>query len=141
MVETRSAAEVDAMREADRGVARALEAVRGHGAPGGSLLEPDEVARTVIAQASARSAFLRHKPAFAPTPFPAVICASVNEVIVHGVPDGYRPRAGDLLSVDCGAYLDGWAADSAISSVVGRVRHAAKGGHDPPPPSEGPRLG
>ncbi|WP_435826717.1 M24 family metallopeptidase [Nonomuraea dietziae] len=48
----------------------------------------------------------------------AVICASVNDVIVHGIPDGYRLQEGDLLSVDCGAYLDGWAADAAVSVVI-----------------------
>ncbi len=119
MVEIKTAAELEAMREAGRVVARALAAVRRHAAPGVSLLELDEVAASVISQAGARAAFLHYRPRFAPTPFPAVICTSVNDVIVHGIPDGYRLRSGDLLSVDCGAYLDGWAGDSAISFVVG----------------------
>ncbi|MEV8637102.1 type I methionyl aminopeptidase [Streptosporangium sp. NPDC051023] len=121
MVEIKTAAELEAMREAGRVVARALEAVRGHAAVGVCLLELDEVAASVISEAGAKSAFLHYKPHFAPTPFPAVICASVNDVIVHGIPDGYRLRPGDLLSVDCGAYLDGWAGDSAISFVVGEA--------------------
>lgn len=53
-----------------------------------------------------------------------MICASVNDAIVHGIPTDYRLRDGDLLSVDCGAELDGWASDSAISFVVGRPRPA-----------------
>ncbi|MGW4420543.1 type I methionyl aminopeptidase [Streptosporangium sp. NPDC004631] len=122
MVEIKTAAEREAMREAGRVVAAALAAVRAHAAVGVSLLELDETAAAVISAAGARSAFLHYRPAFAPTPFPAVICTSVNEVIVHGIPDGYRLRSGDLLSVDCGAYLDGWAGDAAISLVVGRAR-------------------
>jgi methionyl aminopeptidase len=122
MVEIKSAAELEAMREAGRVVAGALAAVRGHAAVGVSLLELNEVAGAVMADAGAKPAFLHYKPAFAPTPFPAVICASVNEVIVHGIPDRYRLRAGDLLSVDCGVYLDGWAGDAAISFVVGAAR-------------------
>ncbi|MEV7009309.1 type I methionyl aminopeptidase [Streptosporangium sp. NPDC051022] len=121
MVEIKTAAELEAMREAGRVVARALEAVRRQADVGVSLLELNETAAEVISASGAKPAFLHYKPSFAPTPFPAVICASVNEVIVHGIPDGYRLRSGDLLSVDCGAYLDGWAGDSAISLVVGQA--------------------
>ncbi|GIH96866.1 type I methionyl aminopeptidase [Planobispora siamensis] len=122
MVEIKTAAEIEAMAEAGKVVATALTAVRAQAAVGVSLLELDEVARTVIAEAGARSAFLHYKPGFAPTPFPAVICASVNEVIVHGIPGDHRLRDGDLLSVDFGVYLDGWAADAAVSFVVGAPR-------------------
>ncbi|GAA0829037.1 type I methionyl aminopeptidase [Streptosporangium amethystogenes subsp. fukuiense] len=122
MVEIKTVAELDAMREAGRVVALALEAVREHARVGVGLLELDEVAAAVISGAGAKSAFLGYKPGFAPTPFPAVICASVNNVIVHGIPDGYRLRPGDLLSVDCGVYLDGWAGDAAISFTVGPPR-------------------
>ena len=71
------------------------------------------------ARLAARSPFLNYLPAFAPTPFPAVICASVNDVIVHGIPGGYRLVDGDLVSIDFGAELDGWTGDAAISFVVG----------------------
>lgn len=74
--------------------------------------------------AGATSPFLGYRPTFAPTPFPAVICASVNDAIVHGIPTGYRLRDGDLVSIDCGAQRGGWAGDSAISFVVGRARPA-----------------
>ncbi|RCG20106.1 type I methionyl aminopeptidase [Sphaerisporangium album] len=122
MVEIKTDAELDAMREAGRVVARALAAVRERAAPGVRLTELDEVARTVIYEAGASAPFLHYKPPFAPTPFPAVICASVNDVIVHGIPDGYRLRAGDLVSIDCGARLDGWTGDAAISFTVGPAR-------------------
>ncbi|GAT71202.1 methionine aminopeptidase [Planomonospora sphaerica] len=122
MVEIKTPAEIEAMAEAGEIVAAALAAVGAHAAPGVSLLELDEIARTVLADSGATSPFLGYRPAFAPTPFPAVICTSVNDAIVHGIPGRYRLRDGDLLSVDCGALLDGWAGDAAVSLTVGRPR-------------------
>jgi methionyl aminopeptidase len=89
-----------------------------------SLWELDEVARTVLAEAGASSPFLGYRPSFAPTPFPAVICTSVNDAIVHGIPTHYRLNDGDLVSIDCGAELDGWTGDAAISFTVGTPRPA-----------------
>jgi methionyl aminopeptidase len=122
MVELKTDTMIDAMHAAGQVVGRALTAVRQAADVGVSLLELDEVARGVLSGAGATSPFLGYRPSFAPTPFPAVICASVNDAIVHGIPTGYRLRDGDLLSVDCGAELDGWAGDSAISFTVGRPR-------------------
>ncbi|MFC4030794.1 type I methionyl aminopeptidase [Streptomyces polygonati] len=122
MVEIKSDTALDAMREAGRVVARALGAVREAAAVGVRLRTLDEVARTVLAEAGARSPFLGYRPSFAPTPFPAVICASVNDALVHGIPDEYKLRDGDLVSIDCGAELDGWTGDAAISFTVGTAR-------------------
>ncbi|MFJ8033438.1 type I methionyl aminopeptidase [Streptomyces sp. NPDC096032] len=122
MVELKTDASIDAMHAAGRVVGRTLTAVRQAARVGVSLLELDEIAREVLREAGASSPFLGYRPSFAPTPFPAVICASVNDAIVHGIPTRYRLRDGDLLSVDCGAELDGWAGDSAVSFVVGRPR-------------------
>ncbi|MCT9934174.1 type I methionyl aminopeptidase [Planotetraspora sp. A-T 1434] len=119
MVEIKTEAELSAMREAGRVVAHALAAIQELAAPGVTLTDLDEAAAAVIRQEGATPAFLHYKPGFAPTPFPAVICTSVNDVIVHGIPNGYRLRRGDLLSVDCGAYLDGWAGDAATTFVIG----------------------
>jgi methionyl aminopeptidase len=124
MVELKTDTSIDAMSEAGQVVGRALTAVRQAADVGVSLLELDAVAREVLREAGATSPFLGYRPSFAPTPFPAVICASVNDAIVHGIPDGYRLRDGDLVSIDCGAQLNGWAGDSAISFVVGRPRAA-----------------
>ncbi|CAL9601709.1 type I methionyl aminopeptidase [Streptomyces sp. enrichment culture] len=124
MMELKTDASIDAMHAAGQVVARALTAVREAADVGVSLLELDEVARGVLKEAGATSPFLGYRPSFAPTPFPAVICASVNDAIVHGIPTRYRLRDGDLLSVDCGALLDGWAGDSAVSFVVGSPRPA-----------------
>ncbi|MET8160650.1 type I methionyl aminopeptidase [Sphaerisporangium sp. NPDC005289] len=124
MVEIKSDKDLDGMREAGRVVARALAAVREAAAVGVSLRELDQAARAVLEEAGARSPFLGYRPSFAPTPFPAVICTSVNDALVHGIPTGYRLRDGDLVSIDCGAELDGWTGDAAISFTVGTPRPA-----------------
>ncbi|WP_393076231.1 type I methionyl aminopeptidase [Streptomyces sp. LN704] len=124
MVELKTDTSIDAMHEAGQVVGRALTAVREAAAVGVSLLELDEVAHQVLRDAGAGSPFLGYRPSFAPTPFPAVICASVNNAIVHGIPTGYRLRDGDLVSIDFGAELGGWVGDSAISFIVGRPRAA-----------------
>ncbi|MEW2447995.1 type I methionyl aminopeptidase [Streptomyces parvulus] len=124
MVELKTDTSIDAMHTAGQVVARALTAARDAAAVGVSLLELDAVAHDVLKEAGAGSPFLGYRPSFAPTPFPAVLCASVNDAIVHGIPDGYRLRDGDLVSLDCGATLGGWAGDSAISFVVGTPREA-----------------
>lgn len=124
MVKLKTDTSIEAMRETGRVVAQLLTAVREAAAVGVSLRELDEVARGVLRDAGAGSPFLNYRPHFAPTPFPAVICASVNDAIVHGIPTDQRLRDGDLVSIDAGATLGGWAGDSAISFVVGRARPA-----------------
>jgi methionyl aminopeptidase len=122
VVELKSPAEIEAMRGAGRVVAAALAACRAAAAVGVRLSDLDQVAREVLAAAGATSPFLNYQPSFAHSPFPAVICASVNDAALHGIPDGRRLRDGDLLSVDFGATLDGWTGDAAISFTVGRPR-------------------
>ncbi|MDX3540877.1 type I methionyl aminopeptidase [Streptomyces sp. MB09-01] len=124
MVELKTDREIDEMRAAGRVVARALAAVREAARVGVSLLDLDRVARGVLREAGATSPFLGYRPQFAPVPFPGVVCASVNDAIVHGIPDGYRLRDGDLVSMDCGAKLGGWVGDAAVSFTVGRARPA-----------------
>lgn len=120
MVEIKTKGEIEAIRAAGQVVARALGAVRDHAAPRTRLCELDEVARSVLKNAGAGSPFLGYKPGFAPVPFPAVICTSVNDAALHGIPGRRRLAEGDLVSIDCGAVLDGWVADAAISFTVGR---------------------
>ncbi|MEV5105333.1 type I methionyl aminopeptidase [Streptomyces massasporeus] len=124
MVELKTDTSIDAMYEAGQVVARALTAVQKAADVGVSLLELDEVAHGVLREAGATSPFLGYRPSFAPTPFPAVLCVSVNDAIVHGVPGRYRLRGGDLVSIDFGAELGGWVGDSALSFVVGTPRRA-----------------
>ncbi|MEV0745660.1 type I methionyl aminopeptidase [Streptomyces sp. NPDC055089] len=124
MVQLKTDTSIEAMREAGRVVAQLLTAAREAAAVGVSLRELDEVAHEVLREAGAGSPFLNYRPHFAPTPFPGVICASVNDAIVHGIPNDLRLRDGDLVSIDAGATLDGWCGDSAISFIVGRPRPA-----------------
>ncbi|MFI2630953.1 type I methionyl aminopeptidase [Streptomyces collinus] len=124
MVELKTDTSIDAMYEAGQVVARALSAAQQAADVGVSLLELDEVAHGVLREAGATSPFLGYRPSFAPTPFPAVLCVSVNDAIVHGIPGRYRLRDGDLVSIDFGAELGGWVGDSALSFVVGTPRAA-----------------
>jgi methionyl aminopeptidase len=118
VVEIKTRAEIEAIRAAGKVVAGILAAARAAAAPGVTLKELDEVARAVLRDAGATSPFLDYKPKFAPVPYPAVICTSVNDSALHGIPDGYQLQPGDLLSVDAGATLDGWVGDAAISFTV-----------------------
>ena len=124
MVEIKTENELAVMREAGRVVARTLDAVKEAAVIGVSLLELDEIAAQVISEAGAKPSFLDYQPQTAPTPYPGVICTSVNDAIVHGIPNGYRIADGDLVSIDCGAYIDGWHGDAAISFVVGTANPA-----------------
>ena len=119
MVEIKTRGEIEAIRAAGQVVARALDAARGHATAGTRLTELDEVARSVLAAAGASSPFLGYQPSFASAPFPAVICTSLNDAALHGIPGRRRLAQGDLVSIDCGATLDGWVADAAISFTVG----------------------
>ncbi|MGW7206202.1 type I methionyl aminopeptidase [Streptomyces sp. NPDC054837] len=124
MVELKTDTSIDAMYEAGQVVGRALTAVRKASDVGVSLLELDEVAHDVLREAGASSPFLGYRPSFAPNAFPAVLCASVNDAIVHGIPTRYKLRDGDLVSMDFGAELGGWVGDSALSFTVGTPRPA-----------------
>jgi methionyl aminopeptidase len=112
--------EIRTMRRAGRVVAEMHERIRAAIRPGVSLLELDAVAREVIARRGARSNFLGYHG------YPAVICASVNEVVVHGIPDGRRLVEGDIVSVDCGAIVDGYHGDAAFTAGVGAVDAASQ---------------
>jgi len=122
MVEYKTPGEIEAMRASGQVLARVLAAVREQAAPGARLAELDATARDVLDQARATSPFLGYQPAFADSPYPAVLCASVNDAALHDIPGRRRLKDGDLLSIDCGATLDGWTADAAISVQVGHPR-------------------
>jgi methionyl aminopeptidase len=116
-VELKDGADVRAMRAAGLVVADALAAVRAAVRPGVTTAELDAVAREVLEAAGAGSSFLGYEGVGAP-PYPAVTCISVNEEIVHGIPGDRVVQAGDVVSVDFGAHVDGWHGDSAFTMVV-----------------------
>jgi methionyl aminopeptidase len=119
MIELKTASEVDACEAAGKIVADVLTAVRAHVAPGVTTGELDALAADLIADAGATPSFLGYHPSWAPVPYPGVICASVNDAVVHGIPGRERLRTGDILSVDLAVHLDGWCADAAFSTLVG----------------------
>jgi len=119
VVELKTRAEIELMRSAGKVVADILSSVRSAARAGVTLRQLDETARGVLKDAGATSPFLNYKPKFAPVPYPGVICVSVNDAALHGIPDEYALKPGDLLSVDAGATLNGWVGDAAVSFTVG----------------------
>jgi len=119
MIELRTPDEIERMRPAGAFVARVLEATRALARPGVDLLEIDALAHRMIREAGAESCYVDYHPSFGASPFGKVICTSVNDAALHGLPHRYRLRDGDLLSLDFAASIDGWVADSAVSFVVG----------------------
>jgi methionyl aminopeptidase len=114
VVAQRSTGELDAMAAAGSLVAAALLAVRRAAVPGVTTLGLDEIAEAVIRDGGGIPSFLGYHG------FPASICASVNDRVVHGIPSaGETLVSGDLVSIDCGAIVDGWHGDSAVTFGVG----------------------
>jgi methionyl aminopeptidase len=124
MVELKNADEVEAMAAAGAVVAEALDALIEYARPGRTTAELDAVAAAVLARHRATSPFLDYHPRWAPVPFPAVLCVSVNDAVVHGIPGDHVLADGDLVSADFGAVLDGWCGDAARSFIVGTPRPA-----------------
>jgi methionyl aminopeptidase len=108
--------QIDKMRAAGLVVAQALAAMRDAVSPGVSTAKLDQIAAEVIRSAGAVASFKGYQG------YPATICASVNSQVVHAIPNaGQVLHDGDLISIDCGAILDGWHGDAAITVGVGRV--------------------
>lgn len=116
VIKGKTPAELDAMQAAGEIVGRALQAVKAAAKPGVSTLELDAVAEATIRDAGAYPTFKGYGG------FPGSICSSVNDMIVHGIPDKETVlKDGDLVSIDCGATLDGWVGDSAWTFGIGEI--------------------
>jgi methionyl aminopeptidase len=96
-----------------------LEATRDAAAVGVSLLDLDALAHRMIRERGAESCYIDYHPSFGASPFGKVICTSVNDAVLHGLPHKYRLQDGDLLTLDFAASVDGWVCDSALSLIVG----------------------
>lgn len=119
MIELRTPAEIEAMRPAGRFVGSVLQAVKDASKVGTNLLELDEIAHAMIRDAGAESCYIDYHPSFGGSPFGKVICTSINDAVLHGLPHDYAIQDGDIVSIDFAASVNGWVADSAISYVVG----------------------
>ncbi|MGW3245115.1 type I methionyl aminopeptidase [Streptomyces sp. NPDC001070] len=114
MVEIKNPEQIAKMRAAGLVVAAIHEATREAAVPGATTKDLDDVARKVLADHGAKSNFLGYGG------FPATICTSVNDVVVHGIPDTETVlKDGDIISIDCGAIVDGWHGDAAYTAFVG----------------------
>ncbi|MCR2763677.1 type I methionyl aminopeptidase [Microbacterium sp. zg.B48] len=122
MIELRTPAEIEAMRPAGRFVAEVLATLRDETKVGTNLLALDRRAHDLIRRAGAVSCYIDYHPSFGASPFGKVICTSVNDAVLHGLPHDYAIQDGDLVSLDFAASVDGWVADSAVSFVVGTPR-------------------
>lgn len=112
--------QIAVMRRAGRVVAEMHEACVRAARPGATTAELDRVARDVLERRGARSNFLGYHG------FPAVVCVSPNEVVVHGIPGRRILEEGDIVSIDCGAVVEGWHADAAITVPVGEIDPLAR---------------
>jgi methionyl aminopeptidase len=122
MIELRTPAEIEAMRPAGRFVAEVLATLRDETRVGTNLLAIDRRAHDMIRRAGAESCYIDYHPSFGASPFGKVICTSINDAVLHGLPHDYVLQDGDLVSLDFAAAVDGWVADSAVSFVVGTPR-------------------
>jgi methionyl aminopeptidase len=122
VIELRTPAQIEAMKPAGRFVAEVLTALAGAADVGVNLLDLDGLAHRMIKDRGAESCYIDYHPSFGASPFGKVLCTSVNDAVLHGLPHDYVLRDGDLLSLDFAASVDGWVSDSAISVVVGRPR-------------------
>ncbi|WP_134739050.1 type I methionyl aminopeptidase [Nocardioides sp. 503] len=122
MIELRTPTQIEQMRPAGRFVASVISALAEKADVGVNLLELDAMAHDMIRAQGAESCYIDYHPSFGAMPFGKVLCTSVNEAVLHGLPHDYVLQDGDLLSVDFAASVDGWVADSALSVVVGTPR-------------------
>lgn len=121
MITRKTPEQIALMRRAGKVVAEMHEECIRAAKPGATTLDVDAVAREVIERRGARSNFLNYHG------FPAVVCTSPNQVIVHGIPsEKVVLEEGDILSIDCGAIIEGWHADAAITVPIGEIDDASK---------------
>jgi methionyl aminopeptidase len=119
MIELKTPQEIEAMRPAGRLVRDVLQRLTETATVGTNLLELDALAHDMIRAAGGSSCYIDYHPSFGASPFGKVLCTSVNDAVLHGLPHDYRLRDGDLLSVDFAVSVGGWVCDAARSFVVG----------------------
>lgn len=122
MIELKTPAEIEQMRVAGVFVAGVLTELRAASRVGVNLLKLDSIAHQLIRDRGAESCYIDYHPTFGAMPFGKVLCTSVNDAALHGLPHDYPLQDGDILSLDFAASVDGWVADSAITFTVGTPR-------------------
>ncbi|MDO9397003.1 MAG: M24 family metallopeptidase, partial [Herbiconiux sp.] len=125
MIELKTPAEIEQMRPAGEFVASVLTELAARAAVGVNLLKLDAIAHDMIRARGAESCYIDYHPSFGASPFGKVLCTSVNDAVLHGLPHDYALRDGDVLSLDFAASVNGWVSDSALTVVVGTPRSEA----------------
>ena len=120
MIRLKNKEQIEGIKASCALLSELLEHLRPLVAPGAVMLDLDRVAREFIVKRKGRPAFLDYEG------FPATLCLSVNETVIHGIPDRRRLEEGDIIGVDCGIDLDGYFSDSAVTWAVGRVSPEAE---------------
>ncbi|MEX0946832.1 MAG: M24 family metallopeptidase, partial [Acidimicrobiia bacterium] len=121
MITLKSDREFEKMAVAGGCVGAVHQGVREAAKPGVSLKDLDGIAADITSDWGCIPSFLGYQPSPTQTPYPGHLCLSVNDVIVHGIPSGYKLRAGDVLSVDAGAIFEGFHGDAAFSIGIGEL--------------------
>ena len=119
MIELKTAGEIDAMAVTGEFVARTLATLSTEARPGVNVMQLEHHARELIHERGATSCYWDYAPSFGRGPFRNVICLSVNDAVLHGMPHHHVLRDGDVLSLDFAVSIDGWVADSAVTVIVG----------------------
>ncbi len=122
----KTAEQIKNIRVAGKILANVSKKVRSEVKEGITLKELDTLTRRLIEEAGAEPTFLGYRPYGADRPFPASICASVNEIVVHGIPTGYKLKSGDIVSLDFGVTYNGFIADAAFTVGVGKISKEAR---------------
>ncbi|MFA5173037.1 MAG: type I methionyl aminopeptidase [Candidatus Paceibacterota bacterium] len=121
----KDAEKIKLMKEGGKILAGALLAVSEEIKPGAVLKNLDKLAFDFIKKSGAEPAFLNYRPAGAKTPYPASLCSSVNEIVVHGAPNDYALKEGDIISIDLGVKFKGFITDAARTFPVGKISSEA----------------
>lgn len=125
MIELKTADEIDRMAVTGRFVADVLATLSREAEPGVHLMQLEHHARTLVADRGATSCYWDYAPSFGRGPFRNVICLSVNDAVLHGMPRDHVLRDGDVLTLDFAVSIDGWVADAAVTVVVGNTADPA----------------
>ncbi|MEK7464289.1 MAG: type I methionyl aminopeptidase [Patescibacteria group bacterium] len=126
MIRLKTEKDLEKLRVSGKILASVLKSLSVVAKEGVELRELDELARKLIKEAGARPAFLGYTPGGGRKPYPAAICTSVNDTIVHGIPTKYKLRKRDILKIDLGVQYEGYFTDSAVTIGIGEVSNIAK---------------
>jgi methionyl aminopeptidase len=125
VIELKTADEIDKMAVTGEFVAETLAILSTEAQPGVNVMELEHHARALVSERGATSCYWDYAPSFGRGPFRNVICLSVNDAVLHGMPRDYVLRDGDVLSLDFAVSIDGWVADSAVTVIVGDTADTA----------------